>query len=882
MSDSNLHRAVKRLIDRFERTGLLKRLELSDEDFADSIWLAQQMGEVQTPPKPEEKQQPDPSPTVEIVDSKLPELPTESEPTVSIITEDPPQQTPEQSPAKGLPLQVPAAPALLNSLEMGRALRPLMRKVPSPTGNVLDEEATVNQIAERDLWIPVTQPEPERWLDLELVVEESRSAFIWKETVGELQQLFETQGAFRNVRVWSLLNSDAQPQLVRRHRSGKPRQRQHSHRELIHPNQRGAVILVSDCTSTVWQNASIHKWLKTWSEQSPTTVLQLFPEWLWDSTQLGTGRKLFGTAIAPGVANPRLILENLPAWIPVNWKNALVLPVIRPEPELLNNWCRVVSGSSNARIPTFLFDLEFVREQHHSQSTEVEDQHEYSAKTQVSRFLATASVTAQRLAGMMAAAPVNLSVVNLIRKTRLPEATPVHVAEVYMGGLLTPTNSNGTEQTYDFLPGVRQALNGAMGRNETTAVLDAISSYIAQDIDRPIRSFRALLALLPDYEEGEREKILPFAEVAVEVLENMGGEYAEFARKVANNIEINHNRNRITQNSDHQPLPEPQIQTDTFEVAFIEVEETVTFEFDVATLEHQPRSSKGSENEYEGVIKKQRQRTTGIIEDLGNGIQLELVRIPAGKFLMGSTEDEPQRSEDEGPQREVTVSEFFMGRYPVTQAQWRAIATNVPKIQRDLDPAPSKFKGDNRPVERVSWYDAVEFCARLSQYTGQVYRLPSEAEWEYACRAGTTTPFHFGKTITTDLANYDGNFTYGEGPEGQYREETTPVGSFQVANTFGLYDMHGNVFEWCADPWHDNYEGAPSNAQVWDEKNGDSPYQMYGNDYLVNLLRDDCSRVLRGGSWNDNPRYCRSASRYYIIPGYDFNFNIGFRVVRVG
>ncbi|ERT08668.1 formylglycine-generating sulfatase enzyme family protein [Lyngbya aestuarii BL J] len=867
MSDSNLHYAVKRLIDRFEKTGLLKRLELSDEDLADSIWLALQMGEVQTSQKPEDKLETDPDPTVEIVEGELPEPPTETEPTVSIITEDSPQQTPEQAPIKSLPLQVPAAPALLNALELGRSLRPLMRKVPSPTGNVLDEEATVTRIAERDLWMPVTQPEPERWLDLELVVEESRSAFIWKETVGELQQLFETHGAFRNVRVWSLFGSDAQPQLVRRHRSGKPRQCQHSHRELIHPNQRGAVILVSDCTSTVWQNASIHKWLKTWSEHGPTTVLQLFPEWLWDSTQLGTGRQLFGTAIAPGVANPRLILENLPAWIPVDGQNALVLPVIRPEPELLNNWCRVVSGSSNARIPTFLFDLEFVREQYQSQSTEVEDQREYSAKTQVSRFLATASVTAQRLAGMMAAAPVNLSVVNLIRKTLLPEATPVHVAEVYMGGLLTPTDSNGTEPVYDFLPGVRQALNEAMGRNETTAVLDAISSYIAKEIDRPIRSFRALLALLPDYEEGEREKILPFAEVAVEVLENMGGEYAEFAREIADDVEISNNRNRKTDGpdgQDDQPLPEPPIQTDTFEVAFIEVEETVTFEFDVATLKRQPRSSKGSKHEYEWVIQKEKQQISGVIEDLGNGIQLELVRIPAGRFLMGSPEDELERSERESPQHEVNVSTFFMGRYPITQIQWKTIITQVPKIKRDLNPDPSRFKGDNRPVEQVSWYDAVEFCARLSQYTGQVYRLPSEAEWEYACRAGTQTPFYFGEIITTELVNYHANHTYNRSPKGEYREQTTDVGSFP-ANAWGLYDMHGNVWEWCLDDHHESYEGAPTDESAWIDED----------------RTESTGVALRGGSWVDIPCDCRSAYRDYYLPR-DFIFSfVGFRVVRV-
>lgn len=129
---------------------------------------------------------------------------------------------------------------------------------------------------------------------------------------------------------------------------------------------------------------------------------------------------------------------------------------------------------------------------------------------------------------------------------------------------------------------------------------------------------------------------------------------------------------------------------------------------------------------------------------------------------------------------------------------------------------PSRFKGEKRPVERVSWKDAVEFCQKLSALTGETYRLPSEAEWEYACRAGTTTPFYFGKTITSDLVNYDGNYPYGSGPKGTYRKETTEVGQFPP-NAFGLYDMHGNVQEWCADTYHDSYQGAPTDGSVWEK-----------------------------------------------------------------
>jgi formylglycine-generating enzyme required for sulfatase activity len=399
-----------------------------------------------------------------------------------------------------------------------------------------------------------------------------------------------------------------------------------------------------------------------------------------------------------------------------------------------------------------------------------------------------------------------------------------------------------------------------MGRNETTAVLDAISEYIAEKIDRPIRSFRALLTLLPQYEEEEREQVLPFAQVAVDVLENLGGEYAEFAKKVAQNIRP------VPEPPIVEPgevRPEPQIQIDTFDVAFIEVQETVTFEFDVARLEKR-RSELLRLFGSRWVIKKQRRQVTGIVEDLGNGIKLEMVEIPPGKFLMGSPEDELERESYEGPQHEVNISAFLMGRYPITQGQWKAIVDNVPKIERDLKSNPSEFKGDDRPVEKVSWYDAVEFCARLSKYTGRNYGLPSEAQWEYACRAGTTTPFHFGETITTDLANYDGNYTYGQG-KGKYRKKTTPVGSFEVANAFGLYDMHGNVREWCEDDIHGNYKGAPNDGSPW----------LSGHQILIQSAK----KVARGGSWSFDPGWCRSAYRSSYISFMADNDNIGFRLV---
>ena len=264
------------------------------------------------------------------------------------------------------------------------------------------------------------------------------------------------------------------------------------------------------------------------------------------------------------------------------------------------------------------------------------------------------------------------------------------------------------------------------------------------------------------------------------------------------------------------------------------------------------------------VIKDTKGTAQYYIEDLGNGVELEMVLIPAGTFTMGAPEDEEGSKYNERPQHQVTVPTFFMGRYQVTQTQWRAIA-NLPQVETELEPEPSYFRGEDLPVESVSWNDVIEFCARLSKHTQRKYRLPSEAEWEYACRAGTTTPFHFGETITTDLANYRGtdneeykwSGSYGNGSKGICRERTIPVGSFDAANAFGLSDMHGNVWEWCLDRYHYNYKGAPTDGSAWLEKNR--------------------FRVLRGGSWSNPPENCRSAYRN-LNPDFDYN-GFGLRVV---
>ncbi len=234
-----------------------------------------------------------------------------------------------------------------------------------------------------------------------------------------------------------------------------------------------------------------------------------------------------------------------------------------------------------------------------------------------------------------------------------------------------------------------------------------------------------------------------------------------------------------------------------------------------------------------------------------DGLMLEMIKVPEGNFLMGSPITEEEQAKDENPQHLVNIPDFFLGKYPITQAQWQMV----------METNPSHFKGANFPVENVSWHDAQEFCHKLSEFTGKPYRLPTESEWEYACRAGTTTPFYFGEVITADIANFNGQVSYSGSPKSRYRQQTTEVNTFPP-NAFGLFDMHGNVWEWCQDESHDHYRSAPIDGSAWE---------------LTSTSNGNRSRVLRGGAWNSNPGNCRSAFRNGYFPDSRFD-RCGFRI----
>ncbi len=467
---------------------------------------------------------------------------------------------------------------------------------------------------------------------------------------------------------------------------------------------------------------------------------------------------------------------------------------------------------------------------------------------------------------------------------------------------------------------------------EARQVFDAVKEQVAKSLNRSTDKFEALLRNPRDSNGENFEALLAaFATVAPSCLRGLGQSYED----LANDIEAGWSSAGTNQDfpepwpKQHftfedlpyetaKLLPIPPSDLISFSTACYQEMELlpISFETGKLTITSKPEDRTKKKSNQKPVIEIHRsigsaqafyeplQRKNlppGAIAEAADPLTLTLVEIPQGEFPMGSPPEEPERYDDEGPQHLVKLESFFMAQTPITQAQWREVAGWQPwdgeSWGRELKPNPSHFRGgdnqkggkarlfdgeantDQRPVEQVNWEDAIEFCNRLSQRTGRHYSLPSEAQWEYACRAGSITPFHFGETLSSELANFDGTEVYAGGLKGDWRRQTTPVGKSLAsitsadafpANDWGLQDMHGNVWEWCLDQWHPSYEGAPVDGSAWVDADANQ----------ANIKKDEefNDKLLRGGSWIDHPGYCRSASRFHHLPDLVSNL-VGLRVV---
>jgi formylglycine-generating enzyme required for sulfatase activity len=829
-------------------TGLSKELELSATEIADTIWLAMQ---IEVSPSestgiPQLAIDLPVTPSNPLAPTVSPELPEPNidldEPTPQQTSEEPkagiyPHNPQETSLGSGLSLKVPDAPSLREPLTLARALKPLMRRLPSGTTMALDEAATTQQIAETGLWIPIQKPTLEPWLDLELVVDEGISMQIWRHTIDELERLLKNYGIFRDVRVWGLTVDERERVQIRRGIGATAKDRSlRSPAELIDPSGRRLVLVVSDCVSPLWRDRQVTATLELWAKQGTMAIVQMLPKWLWKRTALGRASEVRLQGLNPGEFNQKLIAEGVSLWDELDEIRGVKVPVFTLEPDRVTIWAQMLAGRGGIWTTGYLFKLDPMPVKQGRELFNL-DVDRSTPEQRVQAFRVTASPMARKLAGLLAAAPViSLPIVRLIQETLLKESQQVHVAEVFLGGLLKPlskinpeTNPNYVQ--YEFMDGVRDLLAESVPEGYVVDVVDAVSKYVARKVGLSLEEFAAVLRN-PQHQDSETARYLCyFATISVRILRRLGGEYAKFAESLWE-------YNRLLE----------------FEI--VQLDDLGNFSLD----DNRNLLMKTSSGSY-------------FVEHLQEGVPaLELVSIPGGSFMMGGSEEDPdsfrkqprsQRRNYKPEQREypshlVSLKPFYISRYPITQSQWEAVQ-KYPQINREMSSNPSNFGGENHPVEHVSWDDAQEFCKRLSARTGKFYSLPSEAQWEYACRAGSETAFHYGKNTNLHLFNCRSGCTTINGKDCLLLGRTSEVGLFP-ANNFGLHDMHGNVWEWCEDDWHNDYQEAPEDDNAW-----------------VDADRCD-KRVIRGGCWDQEAERCRSAYRAYIDLFKSNRTYVGFRV----
>ncbi|MEO1403962.1 MAG: SAV_2336 N-terminal domain-related protein, partial [Cyanobacteria bacterium J06635_1] len=509
----------------------LKRAEIDwdAENIADLVWLSRfiEMSDVE-----QSETVPSKSVSPKIRTEDIASQPSESD--IPLYIPPSPQQqssVPEVS-KSGIPFQTPIAPALRKTLAIGRALRPLMRKVESYTQTVLDEDATAERTAEQQFCMTIIRPAQERWLELTLVVEESASSFLWQETIRDFKQLLERQGAFRSVSVWYLrTDAEGELNLFAKRPTGPLKPLPRSPRELIDASGRRLILLVSDCISPAWRTGNLHKYcLDLWAKKGLLAIVQLLPGHMWHRTALNTGLNVHLGALKPGVPNQQLLIQETPIGLGNKAESGLKLPIVTLAPSSLGQWTRMVAGFGESWTTGIWFD-EGWQDWPQVAVTPAES---LMPEQLVKRFMTTASGLAKRLAGLMALVPVSLPIIYLIQETMLTESTPLQVAEVFMSGLVQRIEDesaeeefqNSTEQNYEFVPGVRNVLIESVDTPTAEAVLDRVSQYIGEKVGRSIYSFTALLMLEEEFIGIAGAEFLQFASIAKQVLQHLGGDYA--------------------------------------------------------------------------------------------------------------------------------------------------------------------------------------------------------------------------------------------------------------------------------------------------------------------------------------------------------------------
>jgi formylglycine-generating enzyme required for sulfatase activity len=798
----------------------------------------------------------------------------------------------------------------------------------------VQETAEISLGRSQLLIIPTYQAQPIRALDAILLVETHPSMLLWRGLQEEIWEWMIRLGAFRDVRLCGL-SYEAGKVRISSSLQKKETATLTPESLVEPRGQRIIFVLSDGTSPAWYSgayNAALKKWgsqqIVCLLTPFPETL------WHRTALKQGMNVAFHNTQARRPNQQWQIAPEDLPAELEFRFdtkekqqkylKDCLRLPVLNLTPTNLVSWAGVIDGDPDCRCAGFLLDVPTTPSliSPKSQTKGIINLEEVQNRINV--FRKNAYPTAWQLMQRLSAVPINLAVMRLIQRKILPESRPTDLAEVLFSGLLVPYQkydfyTHPDRLSFDFVDSARQLLREELGLSRAFGVVHQLSEFIADKFGLTLRQFEARLLTSPHSFVGKDGQLVEaFARITADLFERSGNteiaeqlkqsqqllESATQARKerqfltqfTQQTTPIEIGRLTILEGQDEtqfnslreqcanlkledgdlyelqQTAIELGIEEQEAQTLFIynEIanqldlpqwdEETVYVDRTGEIIDRQPVTAKYYEEKIP-LNKKSRSRNQPIPEQT----QIRMLLIPGGTLLK------------EG--KTITIKPFFMSQTPITQAQWWAIAQRKDlKIKNDLNPIPSQFNKDYqetshwlRPVEKVSWYDAIEYCGRLAKLTQLRYALPSEAQWEYACHGlrqppNPYPPFHYGETLTGELANYNSQETHADEEKMTSPRQTTPVGSYPP-NAFGLQDMHGNVWEWCMDLW--DAEEKPID---------DNSINLLDNGITIQLLSDESRRAIRGGSWFDYPAGCRSALRDWIYPDYRYYY-YGFRVV---
>ncbi len=791
-----------------------------------------------------------------------------------------------------LAFSTPGAAALPGKLELARSLRPLKRRVESHTTTAVDEDATVQRIADEGLWVPALRPAKVRWLDVALVVDSAASVQIWQQAILELRRLLAHHGAFRDVRIWELVTDDDDGTLhlyagygsnssaSANAKGASPRQRERNPRELIDPSGRRLVLLISDCVSAAWRNGSIAtNLLALWGRYNLVTVVHVLPDSLWSRTALGMEMDVLCYAPSPCRPNQYLRYDEPQVFFGERVQHGMCLPVVTLEPDTLAAWVHLVLGNEDVRIPGFVLPTmpdappsnspsppgpparrgempdsppctgglggDLVSSESDSERPTLERGLGGEASERVTRFYVTASATAFKLAGLLsAAAPLNLHIMRLVQQAMLPESRQVHLAEVFLSGLLRPIHLQTPHEAaqaqdpdyvpYDFYAGVREELQASVLVPDSMQVLAIVSDYIGRHMGHPV-GFSALLAEDPEaLARLADEEYRPFARVAASLLRRMGGRYAELAGRITSR-DVVYN---VSTNGE--------------------------------AVSSQPQDARGGAL-FPVTIAEWREELQHLSTTFGQP-QGYWCYVQPGTYRIGGWEKGRESAN-------ITLPAFWIAKHPITVAQyWQFMDSGGYNEERWWTPNGWEWKNrwkrtqpyswknapynsaEDQTVNGSSWYEAIAFANWLNEQLTEEFPddyclcLPTEAEWEVAAAYDVNAQRH--------------TYTWGEDEPTTERavyEETGAEAPAQVGNrpdgaaACGAQDMVGNVWEWTTS----SYKGYPDKSDTM------------MNDFEVGSW--DVS--IRGASYYDNRIHILCATRDGVYPNKDYYLNRGFRLI---